>query len=100
MLLEVVYPEAEQVVLICDNLNTHTYASLYKAFAAAEARRLCSRLKLVYTPKHGSWLNIAEIELSVFKRQCLCRRIPDLETLSAEAEAWASHRNEVARRVG
>ena len=78
-LLDEVYPVATRVILVSDNLNTHTFASLYKAFPAAEARRLCSRLELVYTPKHGSWLNIAEIELSALTRQCLCRRIPDLE---------------------
>ena len=71
VLLEEVYPEAERVVLICDNLNTHKYTSLYKAFEAPEASELRDRLELHHTPKHGSWLNIAEIELSVFKRQCL-----------------------------
>ena len=81
VILREVYPRAKRVMLVSDNLNTHTYASLYKAFPAAEARRLCSRLELVYTPKHGSWLNIAEIELSVLTRQCLSRRIPDVETL-------------------
>ena len=79
MLLETVYPEAEQVILISDNLNTHKLKSLYKAFPAAEARRLSKRLALHHTPVHGSWLNIAEIELSVLTRQCLSRRIPDLE---------------------
>ena len=99
VLLEEAYPEAERVVLICDNLNTHKYASLYKAFEAPEASELGDRLELHHTPKHGSWLNIAEIELSVFKRQCLWhRRIPDVETLRREA-AWASHRNAVAKRV-
>jgi hypothetical protein len=99
VLLDEVYPDAEQVILISDNLNTHKYASLYKAFQASEAARLRRRLELHHTPKHGSWLNIAEIELSVFKRQCLCRRIPDVETLRREAAAWASHRNAVARGV-
>ena len=92
-LLDEEYPEAEQVLLICDNLNTHKLASLYKAFEASEASRLCRRLALHHTPKHGSWLNIAEIELSVFKRQCLCRRIPDLKTLGSEAAAWVAYRN-------
>ena len=91
MLLETVYPEAEQVILISDNLNTHKLKSLYKAFPAAEARRLSQRLALHHTPVHGSWLNIAEIELSVLTRQCLSRRIPDLETLKQETAAWASH---------
>lgn len=99
VLLEEAYPEAERVILICDNLNTHKYASLYKAFEAPEASELRERLELHHTPKHGSWLNIAEIELSVFKRQCLCRRIPDIETLRCEAAAWVSHRNAVAKRV-
>ena len=89
VILEEVYPEAQRVILVCDTLNTHTFASLYKAFPAAQARRLCSRLKLVYAPKHGSWLNIAEIELSVLTRQCLCRRIPDLETLRSETPSLA-----------
>ena len=99
VVLEEVYREAKRVILVCDNLNTHTFASLYKAFPAAEARRLCSRLELVYTPKHGSWLNIAEIELSVLTRQCLSRRIPDLETLRSETQAWQMQRNAEAKGV-
>ena len=99
MLLETVYPEAEQVILISDNLNTHKLKSLYKAFPAAEARRLSKRLALHHTPVHGSWLNIAEIELSVLTRQCLSRRIPDLETLKQETAAWASHRNAASKGV-
>ena len=99
-LLEEVYPDAERVTLVCDNLNTHKLTSLYKAFPVSEeALRLSSRLEIVYTPKHGSWLNIAEIELSVFSRQCLNRRIPDLETLRSEAEAWQVYRNKTANRV-
>ena len=98
-LLDEVYPGAERVTLVCDNLNTHRLTSLYKAFPAAEALGLASRLELVYTPKHGSWLNIAEIELSVLSRQCLNRRIPDLETLRSETEAWQKHRNKIASRV-
>ena len=98
-LLEEVYPDAERVTLVCDNLNTHKLTSLYKAFPAEAALRLSSRLELVHTPKHGSWLNIAEIELSVFSRQCLNRRIPDLETLRSEAEAWQAYRNKTANRV-
>ncbi len=98
-LLDEVYPEAQRVMLVCDNLNIHTIKSFYKAFCAEEALRLSSRLELVHTPKHGSWLNIAEIELSVFSRQCLNRRIPDLETLRSEAEAWQAHRNQTANRV-
>ena len=99
ILLETVYPEAEQVILISDNLNTHKLKSLYKAFPAAEARRLSKRLALHHTPVHGSWLNIAEIELSVLTRQCLSRRIPDLETLKQETAAWASHRNAASKGV-
>lgn len=93
-LLDVDYAEAEKVILVCDNLNTHTIASLYKAFDPAEARRLANRLEIHYTPKHGSWLNIAEIELSVLTKQCLDARIPDLETLSKETKAWERTRNE------
>ena len=79
------------MTLVCDNLNTHRLASLYKAFPAEVAQQLASRLEIVHTPKHGSWLNIAEIELSVFSRQCLgLRRISDLETLQAEAAAWTN----------
>ena len=98
-LLDAVYPEAQRVTLVCDNLNTHKIASLYKAFPADEALGWSSRLEVVHTPKHGSWLNIAEIEFSVFSRQCLNRRIPDLLTLRSEAEAWQKHRNQNAGRV-
>lgn len=99
-LLDDVYPEAQCLTLVCDNLNTHKIAALYKAFAAEEVQRLSSRLELVHTPKHGNrWLNIAEIELSVFSRQCLNRRIPDLETLRSEVEAWQVYRNQTANRV-
>lgn len=92
-LLDVDYPDAKKVVLVWDNLNTHVPASLYKAFEPAEARRLVERLEIHYTPKHGSWLDIAEIELSVFTRQCLGRRISDIATLRSEAKAWSAHRN-------
>jgi len=92
-LLEVDYPDAKKVVLICDNLNTHDTASLYKSFAPEEARKLAERLEIHYTPKHGSWLNVAEIELSAFTRQCLARRIPTIEILRSEAESWYSTRN-------
>lgn len=97
-LLEVDYPDADKVVLVWDNLNTHRPASLYKAFAPAQARRLLERLEIHYTPKHGSWLDIAEIELSVFTQQCLNRRIDRIETLRHEASAWAEQRN--AAQVG
>lgn len=92
-LLDVDYPDAEKVVLVWDNLNTHAPASLYKAFPPGEARRLSNRLEIHYTPKHGSWLDIAEIELSVFTKQCLGRRIDDIDTLRNEATAWAERRN-------
>ena len=98
-LLDVDYPEAEKVRLVCDNLNTHTIASLYQAFEPAEARRLATRLEIHYTPKHGSWLNIAEIELSALTKQCLDARIPDLETLSKETKAWEQTRNESQKTV-
>jgi transposase len=92
-LVDVRYPEAEQIVLVMDNLNTHTPASLYEVFDPAEARRLAEKLEIHYTPKHGSWLNMAEIELSVLSRQCLDRRVPDFETLEAEVAAWQERRD-------
>ena len=93
MLVEEDYPEAEKVVLVCDNLNTHKTASFYEAFPAEEARALASRLEIRYTPKHGSWLNIAECELSVLAGQCLNRRVGNLETLRRETAAWQRQRN-------
>jgi hypothetical protein len=92
-LLDHDYPDARKVILICDNLNTHKMASLYETFDSQEARRLARRLEIHYTPKHGSWLNIAEIELSVFTRQCLKRRIPEIGLLRDEAKAWYKKRN-------
>jgi hypothetical protein len=92
-LLDVVYPSARKVVLVTDNLNTHVTGSLYEAFAPEEARRLAARIEWHYTPKHGSWLNMAEIELSALARQCLDRRIPDRETLAREVAAWEARRN-------
>jgi hypothetical protein len=93
------FRHAEMIVLVCDNLNTHTPACLYEAFEPAEARRLASRFEWHHTPKHGSWLNVAECELSVLARQCLDRRIPDLETLSREVAAWERARNAAAVKV-
>jgi hypothetical protein len=93
------YPDAEKVILICDNLNTHKPGSLYKAFPPGEARELLNHLEIHYTPKHGSRLNIAEIELSVFTGQCLSRRIPDIDTLRAEAKHWELHRNTKQKSV-
>jgi hypothetical protein len=90
------YPDAEQIVLVCDNLNTHGAASLYEAFEPAEARRLAARFEWHHTPKHGSWLNVAEVELSAVARQCLDRRIPDIQTLRREVAAWERTRNAAA----
>ncbi len=98
-LVEVHYPAAERVVLVLDNLNTHAPASLYLAFPPAEAKRLWDTRELHYTPKHGSWLNIAELELSGLGRQCLDRRIPDQATLAAEVAAWTARRNAEAVTV-
>ena len=98
-LLEVRYPQAERVVLVMDNLNTHKPAALYQAFEPAVARALIDRLEIHHTPKHGSWLNMAEIELSVLSRQCLDRRIPDADTLTQEIAAWEQARNAEARPV-
>jgi hypothetical protein len=92
-LLDEVYADAERVVLVSDNLNTHTPASLYEAFEPGEARRLAARIEWHHTPKHGSWLNVAECELSVLARQCLDRRIPDRATLEREVAAWQERRN-------
>ena len=87
------YPDAQVVRVVMDNLNTHKPASLYETFAPAEARRILKRLEFHYTPKHGSWLNMAEMELSVLSRQCLDRRIPDEETLKREINAYEAKRN-------
>jgi hypothetical protein len=87
------YPKAEKVRLVMDNLNTHNLASLYETFEPEEARRLARRLEIHHTPKHGSWLNIAEIELSALKIQCLDRRIPEIGKLRSEVAAWEAHRN-------
>jgi len=92
-LLDVHYPDAKRITLVMDNLNTHHVASLYEAFDPAEARRLIERLEVVYTPKHGSWLNIAEIELNALSRQCLSRRIGTKEFLGSEVAAWEADRN-------
>lgn len=92
-LVDVHFPEAEKVVVVQDNLNTHTPAALYAAFEPHEAKRIWDRLEFHYTPKHGSWLNMAEIELSVLSRQCLDRRIPDQERLRREVAAWEERRN-------
>jgi hypothetical protein len=92
-LVDVHFPQAETIRVVMDNLNTHTPASLYAAFPPAEARRVLSKLEFHYTPKHASWLNMVEIELSVLVHQCLKRRIPDADTLSREVTAWEAQRN-------
>jgi hypothetical protein len=99
VLLEEDYPDAEYVTLVCDNLNTHGIASLYEAFPAEQAHRLARRLRIRHTPRHGSWLNVAEIELSVLARQCLDRRIATLGELRAEVQAWTQKRNADGSRV-
>jgi len=98
-LVDVHYPDAERIVLVMDNLNTHSPASLYEAFPPAEAKRLADKLEIHHTPKHGSWLNVAEIELSVLGRQCLDRRIADPAVLGAEVQAWQQDRDAAGGRV-
>lgn len=93
------YPEAIKVRLVMDNLNTHTIGSLYETYEPAEARRLAERLEIHYTPKHGSWLNMAEIELSALKGQCLKRRIPDMSTMQMEASSWEQSRNNQMKKI-
>lgn len=93
------YPDVEKIVLIMDNLNTHTGASLYETFEPSEARRLLDRLEIHYTPKHGSWLNIAEIGLSMLSGQCLDRRIPDRTILSKEVAAWTQKTNTANKKI-
>ena len=92
-LLDEDFPEAEKIILVCDNLNTHKIASFYETFPPERARNYTKRLEIHYTPKHGSWLDAAEIELSILTKQCLGRRIPDIETLSTEVAAWQRDRN-------
>jgi hypothetical protein len=89
----VVYPLAEKIILVMDNLNTHSLASLYATFEPETARRLCERFEIHYTPKHGSWLNMAEIEIGVMSRQCLDQRIPTMEKMNTEVQAWVAQRN-------
>lgn len=93
------YPDAERITLVMDNLNTHEPASLYKRFPAPEARRILKKLDIHYTPKHGSWLDMAEIELNVMTRQCLSRRIADIETLRRELSSWESDRNSTDSKI-
>lgn len=98
-LLEEDFPHARKIHLVCDNLNTHHIASLYEAFPADQAHRLAQRLHIIYTPRNGSWLNVAEIELSFLSRQCLDRRIGNAETLDRELRAWNTTRNREAAKV-
>lgn len=98
-LLEVNYPKAKKVVLVCDNLNIHKVASLYERFSPCEARRLRDRLEIHYTPKHGSWLNVAEIELSLLTRMALSRRMGDIENLCRQSQSWADRRNAEEKKV-
>jgi hypothetical protein len=98
-LAEEAYPHAEKIRLVCDNLSTHTAAAFYATFPAEQARRLARKVEFVHTPVHGSWLNMVEVELSVLVRQCLRRRLPDIETLRREVEAWAGERNRLGASV-
>ena len=95
-LVDVRYPHAKRITLVMDNLNTHVGASLYKTFEPQEARRILDKLEIHYTPKHGSWLNMAEIELSVLSRQCMDARIPDQETLKKQVAIWQQQRNAIS----
>ena len=98
-LADVQYPGADKIVMVMDNLNTHRLSSLYATFEAEEARRLCERFEIHYTPKHGSWLNMAELEISVMSRQCLKRRIASLDTMAGEVQAWVAQRNREKKTV-
>ncbi len=93
-LVDVSYPDRDKIIFVMDNLNTHVLSSLYKKFPALEARRIAKKLEIHYTPKHGSWLDIAEIELNVMTRQCLSRRIEEIGVLRQELAAWEQDRNE------
>jgi len=93
------YPHVEKIVVVLDNLNTHTPSAFYETFAPEEARRLVERFEFHFTPKHGSWLNMAEIELSALTRQCLDRRLPDLPSLTQEVQAWQQQRNDEVVKV-
>jgi hypothetical protein len=98
-LVDVHYPKAKQIVLVLDQLNTHSPASLYTAFPPAEAKRLADKLEIHSTPKHGSWLNMAELELSVLQRQCLKQRLADRDAMEREVTAWAQRRNDQIKRI-
>ena len=98
-LADIVYPDVEKIILVMDNLNTHTIASLYKTFPPVEARRISHRLEVHFTPVHGSWLNIAEIELNVMTRQCMHRRIDDVDKLRSELAVWEKERNTKSSKI-
>ncbi len=98
-LVDVDYPEVKKITLVMDNLNTHAGASLYKTFKPQEARRILDKLDFHYTPKHGSWLNMAEIEFSILGRECLDRRIPDKPALINEVNAWTEERNSKGSKI-
>jgi len=98
-MVDQIYPDAEQIVLVMDNLNTHNKSSLYEAFEPAEAKRIADKLEIHYTPKHGSWLDMAEIELGILSRQCLSRRIENMKQLEKEALAWEKNRNAKKEKV-
>jgi transposase len=98
-LVDVHFPDAERICVVLDNLNTHTPAALYQTFAPAEARRLTQKLEFHYTPKHGSWLNMVEIEWSILVRQCLARRLPNRETVQEGVTSWAARRNQYRTSV-
>lgn len=94
-----VYKDCQKLVLVMDNLNTHTLGSLYETFEPSEARRIAEKLEIHYTPKHGSWLNVAEIGFSILKRSCIKERVPDIETLKKSIEAFIKERNSRSRKV-
>jgi hypothetical protein len=96
---DAIYPEAEKIIVVMDNLNTHTPSSFYETFEPEEARRLVERFEFHFTPKHGSWLNMAEIELSALVRQCIGRRLPDIKTVAQEVNAWQKQRNDEVVKV-
>jgi transposase len=98
-LVDKIYPEADKIELVLDNLNTHKKASLYEVFEPAEAKRIADKLEIHYTPKHGSWLNMAEIDLSILSRQCLAERIEDIKRLEKEVMAWTEKQNAIGGKV-
>ena len=98
-LVDIMYPDAEKIIFVMDNLNTHKPASLYKRYSPEEARHIIKKLKIHYTPKHGGWLDIAELELNVMTRQCLSRRIAEIELLPSELSAWEMERNTMTAKV-